>query len=136
MLIPRGRRKQFQQGSGFYLSDHFAVLALLDVDAEHGRADRNLQLERQRGAALARFRDEAALAEHQGDVEALRAGPGEAGLIRQRAAEDVQAEVDAKLRPERAAAQNRFDRARGEAFGKVSIFAEGVVRSTLLWGAT
>ena len=121
-----GRRKQFQQGSGFYLSDHFAVLALLDVDAEHGRADRNLQLEKQRRAALARLRDQAALAEHQGDVEALRVGSEEAGLIRQRATEDVQAEVDAKLRSERAVAQKRFDRVRGEAFGKASLFAEGV----------
>ena len=32
-----GKRKQFAGGNGFFLSDHFGVLALFDVDAEHGR---------------------------------------------------------------------------------------------------
>ncbi len=65
-----GCRKQFQGGSGFYLSDHFAVMALLDVDAEHDRRDRNLELAKKRRAAVARLRDHAALTERQGDVEA------------------------------------------------------------------
>ena len=34
-----GRRKQFHAGKGFFLSDHFAVCALLDVDLEHSRVD-------------------------------------------------------------------------------------------------
>ena len=50
-----GRRKQFQAGSSFHLSDHFAVLALLGMHCEHGRGDRNLQLQKQRRAALAPF---------------------------------------------------------------------------------
>lgn len=77
-----GRRKQFQAGSSFYLSDHFAVLALLDVHFEHGRGDRNLQLQKQSRAALGWFRNHAALVEHQGNLEAQRVGSEEAALMR------------------------------------------------------
>ena len=122
-----GRRKQFQAGSSFYLSDHFAVMALLDVHSEHGRGDRNLQLEKQRRAALARLRDQAALAEHQGNTEALRVGSEEASLMRQRAADDVQADVDARVRAARNAARRFLDGLRADACGKGSLFADGVV---------
>merc|ERR1711940_448192 len=118
-----GCRKQFQAGSSFYLSDHFAVLALLDVHSEHSRGDRNLQLQKQRRAALARLRDQAALVEHQGDEEALRVGSEEAGLMRQRAAEDVQADVDARVRASREASQRFLDVLRSNACGKDSFFA-------------
>ncbi len=119
--------KQFQGGSGFYLSDHFAVMALLDVDAEHDRRDRNLELAKKRRAAVARLRDHAALTERQGDVEAQRLGSEEAGLMRQRAQEEERADVDAQLRAARLAVQKRLDRLRSEAFGKDSLFDERVV---------
>ena len=69
-----GKRKQFAGGNGFFLSDHFGVLALFDVDAEHGRVDKKESLLRLRRAALVRLRDQAALAEHQGELEAHRMG--------------------------------------------------------------
>ena len=72
---------------------------------------------KQRRVAFVRFRDSAALTEHRGNLEALRVGSEEAGFLRQRAAEEAQADVDAKLRLERAAAQQRFDRVRGGASG-------------------
>ena len=121
-----GRRKQFQAGSSFYLSDHFAVLALLDVHSEHGRGDRNLQLQKQRRAALARFRDHAALVGNQCNLEAQRVGSEEAGLMRQRAADETQADVDACMKKARKAARRFLESLRAEACGKDSLFAEGL----------
>ncbi len=119
-----GKRKQFAAGKCFFLSDHFAVMALLDVDAEHGRPDRKESLLRQRRAALARLRDQAAVAEHQCDLEANRVGREEASLMHQRAAEDEQADVDAQRRAARQAADKRLRKARAAAFGTGSLFSE------------
>ena len=46
--------------------------------------------------------------------------------MRQRAVEDERADVDAKLRAERRAVQQRLDRLRSGAFGKESLFDDGV----------
>ncbi len=105
------------------MSDHFAVLALLDVDAEHGRRDRNLALARARRVALGRLRDQAALSERQGDLEALRVGSEEAALQRQRATEQEQAEAEGGRRARRLAAQKRMDALRDRAFGEGSLFS-------------
>ena len=77
-----GRRQHFAGGKGFFLSDHFAVMALLDVDPEHGRRDRSDTLVRHRRAALARLRDQASFLERRGNDEASRLGREEAGLMR------------------------------------------------------
>ena len=119
-----GKRKHFAAGSGFFLSDHFAVLALLDVDAEHGRPDRKETLLRRRRAGLVRLREQAAVAENQGDLEANRVGREEAGLMRQRAAEEERADVEALRRAARAVASKRLEDARGAAFGQESLFPE------------
>ena len=58
-----GRRKQHQDGFEFYLSDHFAVRAVLDVHSIYSsRAVSRSELF-QRKAALGRLRDQAALLE-------------------------------------------------------------------------
>ena len=80
-----GRRQHFAGGKGFFLSDHFAVMALLDVDPEHGRRDQSETLAWHRRAALARLRDQASFLERRGNDEASRLGREEAGLMRQRA---------------------------------------------------
>ena len=64
----------FAEGRPSFLSDHFAVMALLDVDPEHGRRDHSDTLVRHRRAALARLRDQAAFLERRGNDEASRVG--------------------------------------------------------------
>ena len=119
-----GKRKHFAGGSGFCLSDHFAVLALLDFDAEHARPDRTVSIQRRRRAALLRLRDQELAAERRGDDEANRVGRDEASLMQRRAAEGERAEVDARRRAARELASKRFEQARGAAFGQASLFAE------------
>ena len=74
-----------------------------------------------------RLRDQAALVEQQGNTETIRVGSEEASLMRQRAAEEVQADVDARVRATRNAARRFLDELRAEACGKESLFADGVV---------
>ena len=64
--------------------------------------------------------------EQQGDQEALRVGSEEAGLMRQRAAEDAQADVDARVRAARKASVRFLESLRAEACGEESLFADGV----------
>ena len=103
------------------------------MDAEHGRADTQESLLPLQRAALARLRDQAALAEYQGDVGAHRVGLEEATLLRQRATEDVQADLDARCRAARQAVDKRLRRAREAAFGESSLFDErpGLVAAVL-----
>ena len=103
------------------------MLALLDVRSEHSRGDRILQLQKQRRAALVRLRDQGALVEHQGDQEALRVGSEEAGLMRQRAADDARADVDARVRAAREVSLRFLEPLRAEACGKESLLGDGVV---------
>ena len=67
------------------------------------------------------------MAEHQGNTEALRVGSEEASLMRLRAADEAQADVDARVRAARGAARRFLDGLRAEACGKESLFADGVV---------
>ncbi len=110
-------------GRASFLSDHFAVCALLDVDLEHSRVDRSEDLARKRRAALTGLRDRAALAERQGDLEAHRLGAEAAGVERQRALEADQAEAESALRAARKAAEKAQSKLRGLAFGPGTLFA-------------
>ena len=79
MLV--GRARQFHEGQPFYLSDHFGVLAFLDVHAGHThRGDQS----RERRSVLAAQRDEQALAENIFVVSSEKAGQEEAALDRAR----------------------------------------------------
>jgi hypothetical protein len=79
MLV--GRARQYHEGQPFYLSDHFGVLAFLDVHAGHThRGDRS----RERRSVLAAQRDEQALAENIFVVSSEKAGQEEAALDRAR----------------------------------------------------
>ena len=88
-----GMRKQFVDGQAFYLSDHFAVLALLDLNPMHDARDASKKAVLARRAAVVRLRDEASRVERQECVEASRLGKEQAAVLRQRAAEEERAQV-------------------------------------------
>ena len=60
-----GRRKQFQAGSSFYLSDHFAVMALVDLHEIYAGSGISILALRRRRDILGRLRDQAALLERE-----------------------------------------------------------------------
>ena len=75
-----GQCKQFSDGSSFYLSDHFGVLALVDVHQSHlGRA--GAVAARERNKALAQLRNETALAESHLVRERARYSHEDAALV-------------------------------------------------------
>ena len=76
-----GMRKQFQAGHSFFLSDHFGVLALLDVHREHGARDRSRKVVLARRAAVVRLRDQASFVERQENLEAHRLGSEQVGVL-------------------------------------------------------
>ena len=130
-----GRWRQYQLGRGFCLSDHFGVMALLDVHSEHGRRDCSVSVVKQRRAALASLRDQAAFTERQGDAEADRVGRAESARMRQRANEFDRAEQQKRMRAERAAAAKRLRDLRDAAFGDATLFGEGGDAERLLAGS-
>ena len=61
-----------------YLSDHFAVMALLDVHEEHCARDGSETMWSQRRGAVHALRDQASLLERQENSEAHRLGDEQA----------------------------------------------------------
>ena len=122
-----GQCEQFFEGEQFYLSDHFGVMAYVDVrDVYASRAKRDLaaaQVLRGRMANLMEENQQRELVE----VKALRqAGREDLALAQQRArlrdAEDFRREQQRGARQRR----SRVDRLRGAAFGAEGLFADGV----------
>ena len=92
-----GQCRQFCDGQEFFLSDHCAVLALVDVHRAYlGRA--GVTLMRERRAAVARRRDVEARDEQLFVRERQRAGREEAAMMRARAADRDRVEVKASAR--------------------------------------
>ena len=118
-----GMRKQFQAGRSFFLSDHFGVLALLDVHPEHGARDRSRRAVQARRAAVVRLRDQASFVERQENAEAHRLGSEQAGALRQRAAEEERAAQLRRHQQEQKAATARRRRLHDRAFGGSTLFA-------------
>ena len=116
-----GQCRQFKDGVDFCLSDHFGVLALLDVSAAHlGRTGQGVV--RDRRQALTRLRDQESLAELQVAREMLRIGREEAALMRARAADRDRGDFLEAARREAKAAEAQHEARRSAAFGRHSLF--------------
>ena len=117
----------FFEGAQFFLSDHFPLLAFLDVHPCYGPTWRSGQIAARAGRGqLVQLRDRAILSENRQAKELLRLGREELSLSRQRA---VVRDQGAFQREQLTAARRRRD-ARAllytEAFGRESLFAESV----------
>ena len=118
-----GQCRQFKDGVDFCLSDHFGVLALLDVSAAHlGRTGQGVV--RDRRQALTRLRDQESLAELQVAREMLRIGREEAALMRARAADRDRGDFLEAARREAKAAEAQHEARRSAAFGRHSFFLQ------------
>ena len=117
----------FSEGAQFYLSDHFPLLALLDVHPCYGPGWRSGQVAARAGRGqLVKLRDRAILLESRQAKELLRLARDELSLSRHRA---VVRDQGAFQREQLTAARRRRDaRAllHAKAFGRESLFAETV----------
>ena len=110
-------------GVGFYLSDHFALVALVDVHELHGQG---MHAGRFRRSALCRHRD-AEVAEEVGfgrvrDLAGRRDSVFEKGEALERQAGDVREQALALVRVR----SKRFEQLRCAAYGPSSLFGERV----------
>jgi hypothetical protein len=125
-----GQGRVYSEGVHFSLSDHFAVLGLLDVHACHGAASRGSALGRERRGALVSMRDHACQQEQCEVQELSRAGRQEAA--RHWAATDAKAH-EAALRDQRAQVKER--REQREALRQVAFGADSLFDDSLPEGA-
>ena len=104
-----GLCRQFKDGAEFCLSNHFGVLALLDVHGVY-RGTSGQRPIRERRQALGRLRDQESLAEQQQVREMHRVGREEAALMRARAADRDRADVLEQARKDAKVEQKQVKR--------------------------
>jgi len=128
-----GQQKQFFDESEFYLSDHFGIMAYVDVDASYSsRVQTDVACARVRRGQLVQIREEAAFKELQ-EVKAKRQeGREEKHLHRQRVAENDRASFQRSQMREAQARRKRRTDLRQSAFGAESLFASSVVATPAL----
>ena len=117
-----GQRKQHKAGLELFLSDHFAVLAVLDVHESHAVRGGSGALLQSRRAALGRARDQAALLERQGNRASLEAGREAARLEKARAQAAERASFEDRARATARQRTAELARLREAAFGLANLF--------------
>jgi ATP-dependent DNA helicase PIF1 len=119
-----GACRVYCAGKGFFLSDHFGLLGLVDVHAAYGTAGGgDSEVARRRRGALGNMRDESVMAEGFLTRDRERLGEQQRALLAERAAQRERGDVmraAARLRKER---EGRARAALEEVFGAGSLFA-------------
>ena len=116
-----GKRKQFQAGFEFFLSDHFALLALVDVHTDYGARDASRHALHARRAALTRLRDQNALREAVEAQESLRVGREHAAVDKRKGREAEMEDVQKRQHKARNEREKRFKALYDAAFGAGSL---------------
>ena len=117
-----GQGRVFSEGVNFSLSDHCAVLGVLDLHASHKTGSQGSEVRRERRGALAKVRDHACL-EEQCLISAMNRD-GRQASAQQRATVDAKQQA-AVVRAQRAQVKERkvhFDGLWESAFGVHSLF--------------
>ena len=117
-----GQGRVFSEGVNFSLSDHCAVLGVLDLHASHKTGSQGSEVRRERRGALAKVRDHACL-EEQCLISAMNRD-GRQASAQQRATVDAKQQA-AVVRAQRAQVKERkvhFDGLWESAFGAHSLF--------------
>ena len=123
-----GQCRQYWDGHHFYLSDHFGVLALLDVHGSYvGRA--GVKVPRERRRALGHLRDEEALSESRIVSERRRIGEEQAAVMRARAADRDRGIVNDRARSSKEKVRQEQQARYEEVFGARSLFALPITES-------
>ena len=123
-----GQAKVFFEGSEFFLSDHFGVMAYVDVvDVYGSKAKQDRVAAQSRRSQLVRLRDELQQKELVEVRAMVQEGREERALARQRAMErDRKAYQHAQRRGARSRRERQL-RLREDSFGAGSLFADQVI---------
>ena len=118
-----GKRKQFQAGCEFFLSDHFALVVLADPHVDHGARDASRQALHARRAALTSLRDQAAFREAADSHECVRVGREQAALEKRKGRESEMEDVQKRERKARQDREKAFKVLHDAAFGGTSLWS-------------
>ncbi len=116
-----GNSKVYCDGSGFYLSDHFGLMSMLDLDEVHSLG---VQSGRVRRGILCRIRDEAAFEESGFTRVREMEWRRESAMRREEAAQRDQTEVLKRARAIVEARVRRLEKLRLDALGPDTLFAK------------